>query len=400
MNSSRPGFIVMGMLLVLLACSSPDRSAASGRDAFWQADTSEERENTTLRACFGVGCRWAEVDGILEGTWERVDYLGSRESPVLLPVSEHRLVSVRTLNGGRGVGAHVFDASDGSVEPAGPARQPSRSGSAVVWTGEVVYIGPGVALDESELAPALAFDPDSNTWMNPTVDAVPLGGEDLGPGIWTGTELLYFASGLALDPRTGSWRTSVRFPLELRDRAVTAWTGSELVVWGGCAARVAQCDDLGEGLLTDGAVYTVSSGTWHQMSPAPLPAGANPASVWTGSEVIIHAGATSRDVSEFASYDPAQDRWTKLPNAPFSARRNLGLAYSADSALVFAWGGQDTTGPTNDGAALEVTTSTWLQLPDAPAGTERSGHAVAVIGDMLYIDGGWPARSILTLRPS
>jgi len=135
------------------------------------------------------------------------------------------------------------------------------------------------------------------------------------------------------------------------------------------------------------------------MAPSPLLPGANPTAVWTGSEAIYYAGLNDEDAASAASYDPVRDQWTALPAPPFGPRRHLGLALSSESGLLFAWGGSDPAGdPLGDGAALDLSTMKWLQLPDAPPRVARDRHAMAALSNMLYIDGGWPSTGPLILK--
>lgn len=116
--------------------------------------------------------------------------------------------------------------------------------------------------------------------------------------------------------------------------------------------------------------------------------------------MIVYAGLVRGDTSSATSYNPDTDEWTILPTPPISPRRGIGLAWSSDTGMMFAWGGAaDPNSALSDGAAFDTSTMTWLRLPDAPPLSARSGHAVAAIGDVLYVDGGRPASGPLILKP-
>ena len=253
----------------------------------------------------------------------------------------------------------------------------------------------------------VSYDPDADAWNELTIDPLPAGVTLFGDGVWTGSEIL-LTSGIALDPRTGAWRILPASPLADRWAATTIWTGHELVVWGGCDLSIPHCDDHRQGPFTDGAIYEPSSDSWRKMAPSPLPPGTRPSAAWTGTEVIYYAGLLKPGAEDAAgspiaaSYDPARDRWTPLPDPPFAPRQYLGMAWSRESGLLFAWGGSD--GPNlgdalGDGAAFDPSTMNWLTLPDAPRGTARDRHVVAAVDNLFFVDGGWPAHSALVLTP-
>ena len=84
------------------------------------------------------------------------------------------------------------------------------------------------------------------------------------------------------------------------------------------------------------------------------------------------------------------------------ARQLLGLAWSASSDLLFAWGGSvgfNDGDQLDDGAAFDPSSNTWLMLPDAPQRSARHAHSVTTVGTALYVDGGWPAFRPMILIP-
>ena len=301
--------------------------------------------------------------------------------------------------------AYVYDSTTGAATAAAPSGFGWRGSTSVVWTGErVLVIGGSSGITNS---PAwLAYDPSADAWDEFTVDSLPSDGGVGHGGVWTGSEVVFVNDGFALDPHTGSWRVLTASPLAQRAAATVVWTGQEIIVWGGCDASIPQCDDFGQGLFTDGAIYEPSSDRWREMAASPLPPGNRPSAAWTGTEVIYYAGlaepgsASAADGPVAAGYDPAGDRWNPLPEPPFGPRQGLGLAWSANSDLLFAWGGSvgfNDGDQLDDGAAFDPSTNTWLMLPDAPPRSARHSHSVATVGDAFYVDGGWPASGPMIL---
>jgi hypothetical protein len=142
----------------------------------------------------------------------------------------------------------------------------------------------------------------------------------VGPAaVWDGTEMIVWggstpnrtvgetaeADGAAYNPRTNAWRVLPRAPIGGRAYASAVWTGTELIVWGGSANGHA---------LGDGAAYNPTTNAWRTIAAAPIGAAMKSATLWTGREMIVVGGLNGG--SDAAAYDPAGDRWHKLPDAP------------------------------------------------------------------------------------
>ena len=338
-----------------------------------------------------------------------------------MPIDDTRLVVVRPVSAGKDVSAYIFDSATGEATPAAPSGFRWRAAHTIVWTGRQMLIIAGSNNRSSwkqwrtyQPSPAwLTYDPAADTWGRLIVGPQPSGVELNSSGVWTGSEVLFAhesVSGLALDPEQGTWRTLAAGPLSPRQEPSRVWTGRELVVWGGCDHVLAECSGSTGQEFRDGAVYQPSSDTWRTMAPSPLPEGAVTAAVWAGAEVFYYTANVDTGVAGAASYNPALDQWTLLTAPPFDPRYDLELAWSSVSDLVLAWGGWRPDpgksdyvvggmGFASDGAAYDLSTKTWLRLPDAPNRTGRDRHSMAAIGSTFYIDGGYPATGPLTLSP-
>ena len=172
---------------------------------------------------------------------------------------------------------------------------------------------------------------------------------------------------------------------------------------------------FGEGVTSQSrTVMTTGRGpsqTGQSMSP-PLTAGARwhrarsrpePGRPRRGreTEVIYYAGLLKPGAEDAAgspiaaSYDPARDRWTPLPDPPFAPRQYLGMAWSSESALLFAWGGSD--GPNlgdalGDGAAFRsVDNELAYAARRAPWDSPRSPRSGR--GRQLVLRRRWVARA-------
>jgi N-acetylneuraminic acid mutarotase len=83
------------------------------------------------------------------------------------------------------------------------------------------------------------------------------------------------------------------------------------------------------------------------------------------------------------AYDPAEDTWTTMPALP-DGRSDLGVAV-ADARLVVV-GGKAAGQVLKSVTALDLTTATWVDLPDM--GVARHALAVAAVGKTVYAIGG------------
>ena len=204
---------------------------------------------------------------------------------------------------------------------------------------------------------------------------------------WTGRELLiwggescagascpndlspHLADGAAYNAANDAWRTMAKSPLSAREAAATVWTGTEMLVWGGTA---------GPDLLADGAAYNPAEDTWRRLAGAPLSPRTASAAVWSGRELVVWGGSETADG---AAYDPATDRWRPLSTAPLAGR----------SAPVSAWTGREMVvwsgSRLGDGAAYDPATDRWRTIAAAPL---RGRYAPASVwtGRELLVWGG------------
>src|ERR1051325_2052921 len=91
------------------------------------------------------------------------------------------------------------------------------------------------------------------------------------------------------DPVTDSWTptsTGANVPSP-RFNFSHVWTGTELIIWGGCTADETTC-------YNSGSRYNPSTDTWTAMTNINAPeVRQSAATVWTGSEMIVWSGNPS-----------------------------------------------------------------------------------------------------------
>lgn len=155
--------------------------------------------------------------------------------------------------------------------------------------------------------------------------------------------------------------TALPSPPFVRARAVSVWTGAELVHWGGDSNYAGTHH-------SDGAAYDPLSQTWRQLAPSPLVGRSTAGAVWSGSEVFIWGGWGSRDkpTGDGAAYDPATDSWRRLPDAPLSPRVPVAVVWTGEEMIVWGGVGESRLETFSDGASYVPAGNCWRKLAPAP----------------------------------
>jgi hypothetical protein len=215
-----------------------------------------------------------------------------------------------------------------------PAPPDIRSGAVQVWTGSQLLIWGGSPGWSDETPPerdGMAFDASSKTWIE--IPPAPIHGRSFPAYAWTGRELLIWggwdgswsgdepvtlSDGAAYDPATNQWRV---LPLSrLTARApLFAWTGEELIVWG-TSFRTRHRP-------LDGAAYDPVSDSWRMIAEGPIEL-TDAVGVWTGTEMIVFGAAlhggnfpeTSTAIG--AAYNPVSDTWRPAPESDIDPNAN------------------------------------------------------------------------------
>ena len=171
-------------------------------------------------------------------------------------------------------------------------------------------------------------------------------------------------------------------PPEVRSDAATAWTGSELLVWGGYE-YVGGDEDPG----ADGFMFDAAARRWKAMPPSPLEGRSGSAFAWTGGELLIWGGWDGgfRDPPYFndgAAYDPIARTWRMLPAAPIEARTAFSV-WTGEELIV--WGSTERAARRRDGAAYDPVTNTWRTIADGP--TDITDGSAVWTGDEMIVFG-------------
>jgi hypothetical protein len=248
-----------------------------------------------------------------------------------------------------------------------PAPPEVRSGAATAWTGSQLLVWGGYEWvgtgDEDPDATGFAFDAASRRWT--VLPASPLRGRADAAFAWTGRELLiwggwdggfradpYFGDGAAFDPASRTWRMLPPAPIEART-AFSTWTGRELLVWGSTDRSTRR---------RDGAAYDPSTDTWRPIAEGPVDI-TDGSAVWTGEEMIVLGAALDGNnhadtpTAIAAAYDPEADAWRELPPSDLSPQ-----------AMTASWLGGELIAWDYDqaSASYDPATDSWEALPRVP----------------------------------
>jgi hypothetical protein len=241
-----------------------------------------------------------------------------------------------------------------------------RSGAATAWTGSELLIWGGyeyVGSNEDPDAGGFAFDAASRRWER--LPAPPLDGRSDPAYAWTGRELViwggwdggfrdppYFDDGAAYDPVARTWRILPAAPLAAR-APFAVWTGAELIVWG-------STDRFDR--MRDGAAYDPASDTWRRIADAPTDV-TDGSAVWSGEEMIVFGAALDGNnradtlTAIGIAYDPVSDTWRELPPSGLSPQA-MTASWLGDELI--AWDYEHAS------AAYDPGTDGWRPLPAVP----------------------------------
>jgi len=268
--------------------------------------------------------------------------------------------------------------------------------SAAVVVGAVLVVGGGPEPPDGPSPSAPTSTPRASASADPgPVDAAiglpgawettavpPIGGRGGHVLVWTGREALAWGGmestpertvfdgyhprgGAAYDPVTDTWRVTADAPIEGRYRPLAAWTGAELIIWGGW---------LSDREATDGAAYDPATDTWRLLPPAPLGRG-DAVGGWVADRLVV---ITSDGA---ATYDPDDDAWTSIPAPPIRPEWRT-AAVSAGLLVVIAYG-DGATGRV-EGAVLHPPTGGWEPV-DVPLEPLDAGIEIFGAGDVAVI---------------
>jgi N-acetylneuraminic acid mutarotase len=214
--------------------------------------------------------------------------------------------------------------------------------------------------------------PSSGEWLK-RADNTVIPGRSIYASAWSGKELLVwggeglgvnYGNGARYSPASNSWTimSSVNAP-QNRSHLVSVWTGSKFIVWGGYNGSY----------VNTGGRYDPATDTWQATttSGAPTPR-SFPAAVWTGTEMIIWGGANATTYfTNGAIYNPVSNTWRPMSDTGKPSARAL-PAHVWTGTELLVWGGSDSSGANGTGGAYNPTTDTWRPISTVNAPSPRT----------------------------
>lgn len=224
-----------------------------------------------------------------------------------------------------------------------------RSLAVGAWTGAEMIVAGGFAEDGHVRAGTAAYDPTADRWRALPDLPVTAPVRSL---VWTGRQAIAVsgapragADGAVLGYRAGAdaWQELPDAPGVGDGRGLAVVTGDGRVfAWHGGDRQPARL------LILD------PRRRWRPAAAAPVGAGQRPAIAWTGQQVVVWGGASRAGRADGgAVYDPQADRWFLLPSGPLRPRTLASAVWTGREVIVF--GGVDLDSVLGDGAAWRPT---------------------------------------------
>jgi N-acetylneuraminic acid mutarotase len=240
------------------------------------------------------------------------------------------------------------------------------------------------------------YNPTTDTWALLPPPGSPSGflsGRIFHSALWTGSEMIIWGGcgdggskndGARFNPATNSWTqiTTTGAP-KPRCEHSAVWTGSEMIIWSGT--------ELNDAILNDGARYNPVTDTWTPMTTTNALAGRSLPTIWTGSEMIVLEGWRPPDyqLTRGARYNPVTDSWRPITttNAPYATNLHTAVVWTGSEMIV--WGGWGTNDPYhNTGSRYDPVTDTWRPISFNNVPSERSDYTEIWTGSDMIVWGG------------
>lgn len=139
------------------------------------------------------------------------------------------------------------------------------------------------------------------------------------------------------------WVPTAALP-EATSGETAVWTGSEMIVYGGCGQTSNFCEIANGGRYDPAAdSWTPIASSWSADAPSSILPRRRHTAVWTSREMIVWGGCNgsspcARGQFTGARYDPALDEWTPTPLQSAPGARDQHSGVWTGSALI-VWGG-------------------------------------------------------------
>ncbi len=257
----------------------------------------------------------------------------------------------------------------------------ARVYATAVSTGSQLIVWGGQDIANNYLLNGGIYNPVADSWTtiaNPN-PLLGVNGRVAASAVWTGTQLFvwggyrqqdgvsstthcenrnyiiytYYNDWFKYTPSTGVYNHIIPNTLAPRGYHATAWTGTDMVIWGGSSQSETveavhyqdytqtppvdywECSSNYQApVYKSGATYNLSSNTWTYMNPpAAVPNAAHPVMVWTGTDVI----AFDKGGNKIQTYAPSANTWNTVAYPDFPGTLDTYLINTPNQLFAFSY---------------------------------------------------------------
>jgi N-acetylneuraminic acid mutarotase len=302
------------------------------------------------------------------------------------------------LNGDTNTGGQYHPSTDRWTATSIVNAPSRRQEHAAVWTGTEMIVWGGNDYFGG-LHTGGKYNPVTNSWRATSTVHAPSNLYRY-TAVWTGTQMIIWGAhmdgfgnlsnvGRRFNPATNTWiGMSTTNPPSARANHTAVWTGTEMIVWGGCGdfsnpdPFTFHCEQF----LNSGGRYNPSTNSWIHISSANAPTGrSDHTAVWTGSAMIIWGGydSSQQPLNTGGKYRPATNTWTTVStvNAPAEAHTTVWTG-----SEMIAWGGP--LSAYGAGGRYNPVTNSWRSTSTINAPSSRSFPTAVWTGSEMIVWGG------------
>ena len=348
---------------------------------------------------------------VAANTWQSLSTVAAPQSSVLMSAVWTGTEMIiwggqePTLAADINTGGRYNPQTDSWVSVTNPQNGGPRNEHPAVWTGNEMIVWGSYGPLTSPTNTGARYFPATDSWLATSLVNVP--SRRYAPqGVWSGAEMVVWGgcsdgfcgtprlnTGGRYNPATNSWRpTSTTNVAEARYWFSAVWSGTEMIVWGGCDAQTCgpggNSDRFG---LNNGGRYNPVTDTWTLTSLTGVPSSRwLPNAVWTGSEMIVWGGLNGfGPFNTGGRYNPVTDSWqpTSTVNAP-TARDLASASWTGNRMMIFGGYNSLLDEDFNTGGLYDPVLDTWTatSLTGAPSG--RTAPTAVWTGSEVIIWGG------------
>ncbi|MEX2556520.1 MAG: hypothetical protein WEB06_12950 [Actinomycetota bacterium] len=245
---------------------------------------------------------------------------------------------------GRVDGGAAYDPATNRWRRIADAPIATRVLASVVWTGREMMVWGGQPESGYAYEDGAAYDPAIDRWRTIPPHHIARAGAAT---LWTGREMLIFGGSVggwgttlttaaSYNPRTGRWR-SIETPFSPRTSFSAVWTGREAIVVG--ETRRSYDGRMGDVQV---AAFDPEKRRWRRLADRLVDGRVSSSEAWTGRQLIIWGGAIdAKRRSDGEAFDVRTGVWTTVPG-PGDVRYLHTAVWTGEEMLV--WGGAGPNG--------------------------------------------------------